>query len=222
MEVKNMGYIYKITNKINNKSYIGKTEKLIELPFKEHIRDSQKQYNQNRPLYRAFNKYGIDNFIIEELGEYLSEELSKWEIYWIGYYDTYKNGYNATLGGEGKTQFDRTLILQELKNNPYPSEIAKKFNCSRDTVINIAKANHIKVRNKANDEYLNINAPKKVAQYDLKTNEYIQTFSSVKAAIDWCVEQHLCSKQSSGARSHISEVANGTRKSAYKYKWKYI
>lgn len=58
-----MAYIYKITNSINGKIYIGKTYKTIEQRFKEHFKDS-KRY-KNRPLYRAINKYGIESFKIE-------------------------------------------------------------------------------------------------------------------------------------------------------------
>ena len=60
-----MAFIYKITNKVNGKIYIGKTEKSIELRFKEHCREFTKARSKDRPLYRAFNKYGVENFSIE-------------------------------------------------------------------------------------------------------------------------------------------------------------
>lgn len=63
-----MGYIYKIVNDINNKIYIGKTEFNIEKRFKEHCQDSKKGY-ENRPLYKAMNKYGIEHFSIEKIEE---------------------------------------------------------------------------------------------------------------------------------------------------------
>ena len=95
--------IYKITNKINNKCYIGKSSN-IEERWKYHInnRNSLKEYN--KPLYRAFRKYGIENFsfeIIEEIVNY--ENSNEREKYWIEYYDCFGNnkGYNATKGGDG-------------------------------------------------------------------------------------------------------------------------
>ena len=91
-----MGYIYKIVNDINNKIYIGKTEFNIQKRFEEHIRDSQKEH-KNRPLYNAMNKYGIQHFKIELIEE--CNNLEEREKYWISFYDSYKNGYNATLGG---------------------------------------------------------------------------------------------------------------------------
>ena len=62
-----MPYIYKITNKINNKVYIGKTLGTIENRWKSHIRDSKRTHCEKRPLYSAFEKYGVENFIIEEV-----------------------------------------------------------------------------------------------------------------------------------------------------------
>jgi hypothetical protein len=57
------------------------------------------------------NKYGSTHFYIELIEECPLEELAKKEIYWIGYYDTYHNGYNATLGGDGKILYDYSLII---------------------------------------------------------------------------------------------------------------
>ena len=59
-----MAYIYQITNKINNKIYIGKTEFSIEKRFKEHCKDAYDNKKEKRPLYAAMRKYGIENFEI--------------------------------------------------------------------------------------------------------------------------------------------------------------
>ena len=64
-----MSYIYKITNDINNKIYIGKTDFSIEKRFKEHCRDACKTRNEQRPLYAAMQKYGIDHFNITLIEE---------------------------------------------------------------------------------------------------------------------------------------------------------
>lgn len=91
--------IYKITNKINNHSYIG---------LSTHIEDRweyhRNPYNWNREkskiLYKAIQKYGIDNFTFEILEECNIEELSNKEKYYIEKYNTFNNGYNMTTGGE--------------------------------------------------------------------------------------------------------------------------
>ena len=96
------GYIYKITNKNNNKVYIGKTLHSIEKRFKEHCQDAFREKKEKRPLYTAMRKYGIESFSIEIIEETSIEKLSEKEIYWIEIYDSYHNGYNATRGGDGK------------------------------------------------------------------------------------------------------------------------
>lgn len=61
-----MSFIYKITNQINGKSYIGKTNLVsVQERFKEHIYDSKRTRMEKRPLYSAMNKYGSENFKIE-------------------------------------------------------------------------------------------------------------------------------------------------------------
>ena len=112
--VENMGYIYKITNDINDKVYIGKTEFDIEKRFQEHCRDALKDRNEKRPLYNAMNKYGIEHFKIEEIEQ--CNDIENREKYWIEYYDSYNNGYNATLGGDGKTLINYDLVVEKFKN----------------------------------------------------------------------------------------------------------
>ena len=63
-----MALIYKITNTINNKVYIGQTSFSLDKRLKEHIQDAKKHL-LNRPLYSAFNKYGVENFQIELIEE---------------------------------------------------------------------------------------------------------------------------------------------------------
>ena len=62
MKKRKKAYIYKITNNINNKIYIGKTNLTIEKRFKEHCRDAFRERNEKRPLYAAMRKYGIQKF----------------------------------------------------------------------------------------------------------------------------------------------------------------
>ena len=76
-----MAYIYQITNDINNKIYIGKTEFSIEKRFKEHCHDAFQKHCEKRPLYSAIRKYGIEHFHIELLEE--TEIPEEREIYWI-------------------------------------------------------------------------------------------------------------------------------------------
>ena len=101
-----MGYVYLITNKINNKKYVGKTELSIKARWKQHIKDSKKEQCETRPLYRAIRKYGAEHFSICKIDTGHGNELNSREQYWIQYYNTYEDGYNATLGGDGKILYD--------------------------------------------------------------------------------------------------------------------
>lgn len=92
-----MAYIYRIVNDINDKIYIGKTQFSIEKRFRQHCKDSQRQQCSKRPLYNAMKKYGIQHFSIELIEETNNPEER--EKFWIKQYNSYKNGYNATLGG---------------------------------------------------------------------------------------------------------------------------
>ena len=161
-------------------------------------------------------KYGYNHFSIEQIEECPNELLQEREKYWIEYYDSYKNGYNATLGGEGKTKYNHDLIYQRLLYYPYPSEIAKEFNCSADTVRDIAKEYNIPVKNIATK-----NKSFTIAQYT-KSGEFIQFFDSAANAAKWCVENKKCASYCGGSRSHIADAATGKRKSAYGYYWKKI
>jgi group I intron endonuclease len=88
--------IYRITNKVNGKFYIGKTTKPVEDRFKAHI---QNHKTKNTYLYRAMRKYGVDQFIIEQL-EPVSDktQLNEKEQYWIAQLSPH---YNMTIGGDG-------------------------------------------------------------------------------------------------------------------------
>lgn len=91
--------VYKITNNLNNKSYIGISVD-IERRWKDHKLPYNWQREPNKSLYQAFVKYGIQNFTFEILEQCEIIELSKKEKYYIEKYDTFKNGYNSTAGGE--------------------------------------------------------------------------------------------------------------------------
>ena len=103
--------IYKIENLINGKRYIGQSGNIQER-WADHKRINERPLEiikQRYPLYRAFNKYGLDNFSFEIIEECSADELDAKERYWIAYYHTYINdiqcnGYNLTLGGGGNQQ----------------------------------------------------------------------------------------------------------------------
>lgn len=212
-----MSYIYKITNDINNKIYVGKTEFSIEKRFKEHCSDAFRDRNEKRPLYAAMRKYGIEHFKVELIEETKNPEER--EIYWIKYFNGYTQGYNATKGGEGKKLYDHEAIISRLKEHPYPCDIAEEFGCCRDLVYDLSKKYNIKIKYKSNERMKEI-LRKTISAYT-KQGKFVKRFSSTVEAANWCFEQGKCAALNSGVRSHISEAANGRRKSAYSFIWKY-
>ena len=96
--------IYKIVNNINGHFYIGKTSKTIKERFERHKVNSR--YNKQTHLYRAFNKYGIDNFSVELIEDSMREE------YWI---EKLKPHYNMTEGGDGGYTADSPNFIQGMK-----------------------------------------------------------------------------------------------------------
>ena len=91
--------IYKITNKINNLSYIGQSTQ-IEQRFREHKKSYNWYREKNKKLYKDILEYGIDNFSFEILEECSIEELNDKEQYYIKYYNTYPDQYNMAPGGQ--------------------------------------------------------------------------------------------------------------------------
>lgn len=91
-------YIYKITNKLNGKVYIGQTINTVDQRWKRHVYDSK---TKDTHFARAIRKYGAENFIVETIDTAEStKELNEKEIYWIKYYNSNKEGYNSTDGGD--------------------------------------------------------------------------------------------------------------------------
>lgn len=211
-----MAYIYKITNNINDKVYIGKTIRDIQERFSEHCRDSKKDRYKNRPLYRAMNKYGIENFSIELIEE--TDNPEEREIYWIKKYNSYSNGYNATIGGDGKSVIDYQKVANDYIHFKNMRETAKYNSVSIDSVQLACKIYNIEVipsYNVTKNKY-----SKRVIMYSL-SNEYIRTFDSIKAAAQYLIDNKKTNCKIGTIHTHISEVCNGKRKSAAGYRWQF-
>lgn len=90
-----VGYVYCIENVLNNKKYIGITTRTIKERFAEHCK-------AETYVGKAIRKYGAENFKVYKLDTAISrKELCDLEVYYIEKYDTFRNGYNQTIGGEG-------------------------------------------------------------------------------------------------------------------------
>lgn len=211
-----MAYIYEIINDVNDKRYIGKTEFDINKRFKEHCHDAFRERNEKRPLYAAMRKYGIDHFHIQLIEETNSPEER--EMYWILQKDSYHNGYNATLGGDGKKYLDYDLIISTYKEVENIRKTASMLNISIDSVMHVLKSRNISI--KTAQEVLTDKYGKVTNMYSLN-GEFLKQFPSTNAAALYLIENNLTNCKMTTIKQHITEVCTGRRKTAAKFKWAY-
>lgn len=206
-----MPYIYKIINQQNGKIYIGKTVESVENRFKRHCRDCQLDTVSHRPLYSAMKKYGIENFQVETIEECEISILNEREKYWIEFFQSFKNGYNATLGGDGVAYADYDLIFSLWKKNNSMRKIQEITGYSLPTIRNALNNYQISKEERLIQGKL-INS-KPVQMIDPTSNKVLQVFSSAQKAGEFLGKIN---------GSHISSVCKGKRQTAYGYKWKYL
>ena len=212
-----MGYIYKIINNVNNKVYIGQTVNTIEQRFIEHKSHYKSYKNSNRPLYNAFRKYGENNFKIIELEQIDNEMLNEREKYWINFYDSYNNGYNATLGGDTSVLYDYKKIISLYKEIQNISEVARQLGCHYITVKRILKQYNIPiVKAKSLKDAIPI-------QMLNKTTLIVEkTFNDLEDCVNFIIENNFSTNKASNIKQKIKEVCLNKRKTAYSFVWRYV
>ena len=218
-----MGFIYRIVNDVNGKSYIGKTEHSIDKRFREHCLEAFQRRSENRPLYAAMRKYGTEHFYIDLIEEI--DDLEDREKYWIEYFDTYQNGYNATLGGDGKRLYDYDQILGELIFSSDADLIAQNIGCCRDTVANVAAQHGITVTKDVSKNFGDVNLIRRKRVCALSVNSDIfAVFDSISDAAKWLFENGNTKSQSKSVVGHISDCAKGRskHKTAYGFYWQFV
>lgn len=213
-----MGYIYKITNNKNGKIYIGKTDLPEPIQrWKEHSHDYKTKRCEKRPLYDAMNKYGLENFKFEVIEE--TDNTEEREKYWINELRTYIgfkdcNGYNATLGGDGKSYLnldEKEIIQYHIEKAEYcATRTAKYFEIDRKTVIKILKKNNIKFLS-IQEWHETLGKTTGVCQLDNVTGELLNIFKSYVDANEYM--------EKSRSSSVIRMASVGKIKTAYGFKW---
>ena len=179
--------IYKITNTINNKCYIGQTIKTAEQRWKEHQTHAFGSHpnDQNKTLYKAIRKYGIENFTFEVLQDNIEtfEQLDKAEIYWIDFYNSFVKGYNETFGGQ---QYHKILPNKEIIKDYYKTRSARKtalnFGIDHSTVDDILNQNNIPrfTFRQATGQRIKISK-----------DDFEKEFDSVKDCAEWFIESNI-------------------------------
>lgn len=193
--MKNNYVVYVHTNKINGKKYVGITSQNITRRW----RKDGSGYRTSTKFYKAILKYGFDSFLHEIVGVGLSkDEACSLEQHLIAVYDTYKNGYNASLGGESTkiSTEQKVKISQTLKNYFSNHENPFKGRKHSEDSKTLNRDNHFCL---------------KVAQYDL-TGSLLNVFPSIKnASVNTGVSQNT-----------IKNICEGVTKKPKTYMWKYF
>lgn len=232
--------IYKITNKINGKIYIGKS-----------TTNNENYYGSGISINRAIKKYGKENFtkkILEQCDNVT--DLNKKEIFWINYYGSTNRvvGYNIADGGNGgntrvnyteseMTEYKNKISEGLKKSEKYSESVENRKNKKRDkhsevmkklykegklfvgkntpkpsdeTKQKISEKNKGKKRTEKTKEKIAKSKFKKVYMFD-SDNNLLNEFKSIGDASEKCGINRCC----------ISDVCNGRQKTAGGYRWSF-
>ena len=180
-----MGIIYVIKNDINNKLYVGQTVTTLANRWLHH-KDAYEKYDWH--LYRAMRKYGIEHFWIEKLEDCSDDIIYEREKYWIEQLDSFKNGYNMTSGGEGRTTLDREEIIK-LWNQGYSAlQIAELVGSKWSSpIIDVLEQQGLydaeEIKRRKVIDIANKQSLTRIIQYNEKA-EVVSIFNSPKEAED--------------------------------------
>lgn len=139
-----MAFIYCLTNTVNNKGYVGKTTKSLRVRFNEHIEESRKERSKHRLLYSAIRTLGADKFKIVLLEECDDSIASEREKYYIDFLDTFHNGYNETLGGDGKPTINHSEALETYFDYCNVGVAAERLGIDEKTMRKILQESNVK------------------------------------------------------------------------------
>lgn len=202
-----MAYIYKITNKQNAHSYIGQTRIDVMQRWRDHCRAAfnPESSEYNFPLHAAIRRYGKENFTIEIIETCSNDELNNKEIYWIQYFNTYHQGYNAALGGKGHSKYNYDEIANfYLANNFSIKDTCQHFHAYDQVVYSALKSKNIDYKN------LSQKGGKKVGKRIMLVEKNL-IFNSMKDIDNYFGKQ---------VHGNIRRCLNGMTKSAYGYTWR--
>lgn len=162
-------------------------------------------------MLKAIHKYGENNFTIEILEQCDSvQDGAEKEKYWIERYRSFKEGYNATRGGDGRPYLDYDVLIGAYQKLQNAAEVAKQYGVNVGHLRKILKANGVDIV--SSQEVNRKNNSTAINQLSL-TGEYLQTFPSAKEAA-----RQVDKPQ---GVSHITDVCKGRRQTAYGFKWEY-
>lgn len=136
--------IYKITNKVNGKIYIGKTKRTLEERWKQHYRDVNSKISCFK-LQKAIKEFGVENFIAEEIDSAgTNEEANEKEVYWIKFYNSMNNGYNTSPGGKAGGHRRKVQAVEDKIIFDTMVDAAKHYGISISLISFVVNKEHLK------------------------------------------------------------------------------
>lgn len=225
-----MGFIYKITNSINGKIYIGQTRRTIDERWQQHKScASCKNLGYKSKLYDAMRKYGVAAFKIEEVEQCFDEFLDERETHWIRFYDAINSGYNIAIGGRGHISECKQIVQFDLDGNYIQtfasiSEIVSLFNVKPQCIYSACNGakrqsagyqwRFLEDAEKCSMKLTAIKPVpkvKEVHQYAM-SGEYVASYKSISSAV---------AKFGFHGTGGIRRACIGEIRWAYGYRWSY-
>lgn len=192
------GFIYKITNTINSKSYIGQTIQNVKERFYQHCATKCSKAVSNMAIHRAIKKYGKSNFTVEVIEEIDSANLNDREKYWIKYYNSYNNGYNSTKGGQDGCKpfkdLDVESIIKEYNTGKSLRTLGTIFKVDKQTIKDLLIRHNVELRT---------TRTYKLSQKD--RDKVLEDFASGLSRKEIMIKWNI-------SKSYLSQLINGYRR----------
>ena len=231
--------VYSITNKLNGKRYIGVSQD-VKTRKRAHLWRLRNERHTNTKLTNAYKKYGESAFvfeILEELSSATRDELLEREIHYIEKFNTYRNGYNMSLGADGSALAPVSEETREKhRQNWLGNTIWKGRKHTDETKRLIGDAHRGKVVSAETRAKLSINAKGRTGEKNpffgkKHTDESKAKMSQAQGKKCQCIETGViynsiteCANKMGipEARSHINRVCRGKAKQTRGYTFKYV
>ena len=192
------GFIYKITNTINGKFYIGQTIQNVKERFYQHCATKCSKAVSNMAIHRAIKKYGKSNFTVEVIEEIDSANLNDRERYWIKCYNSYNNGYNSTKGGQDGCKpfkdLDVESIIKEYNTGKSLRTLGTIFKVDKQTIKDLLIRYNVELRT---------TRTYKLSQKD--RDKVLEDFASGLSRKEIMIKWNI-------SKSYLSQLINGYRR----------
>ena len=192
------GFIYKITNTINGKFYIGQTIQNVKERFYQHCATKCSKAVSNMAIHRAIKKYSKSNFTVEVIEEIDSANLNDRERYWIKYYNSYNNGYNSTKGGQDGCKpfkdLDVESIIKEYNTGKSLRTLGTIFKVDKQTIKDLLIRHNVELRT---------TRTYKLSQKD--RDKVLEDFASGLSRKEIMIKWNI-------SKSYLSQLINGYRR----------